>query len=98
MLLPPTAALSFWGFLGIFLLAQLTGIVSNVPGGIGVFETVMILMLSPPIASNKLLGALLAYRAVYYLIPLFLGIVLFAGHEFKQHRYDLDSTDLDHTF
>jgi hypothetical protein len=86
VLLPSTATLSFWGFLGIFLLAQLAGIISNVPGGLGVFETVLILMLSPPLASDKLIGALLAYRAIYYLIPLFLGVVLFAVYEFKRRN------------
>ncbi|NJN74360.1 MAG: UPF0104 family protein [Limnothrix sp. RL_2_0] len=83
VLLPTTASLSFWGFFGIYLLAQFTGIISNVPGGLGIFETVLILLLSPPIASDKLLGALLAYRAIYYFIPLFIGIILFAIHEFK---------------
>ena len=84
VLLPPTASLSFWGFFGIFLLAQLTGIISNVPGGLGIFETVLILLLSPPVASDKLLGALLAYRAVYYFLPLLIGIFVFAMHELKQ--------------
>ena len=84
VLLPPTASLSFWGFFGIFLLAQLTGIISNVPGGLGIFETVLILLLSPPVASDKLLGALLAYRAVYYFLPLLIGIFVFVMHELKQ--------------
>jgi len=81
VLLPTTAALSFWGFLGIFLLAQLAGIISNVPGGLGVFETVLMLMLSSTITTDTLLGTLLAYRAIYYFVPLFVGIILFAGHE-----------------
>jgi len=88
VLLPPTASLSFWGFFGIFLLAQLTGILSNVPGGLGVFETVLILLLSPPIASDKLLGALLAYRAIYYFVPLLVGVILFVLHELKQRKQE----------
>ncbi|MGB3788512.1 MAG: phosphatidylglycerol lysyltransferase domain-containing protein [Phormidesmis sp.] len=84
VLLPSAHSLSFWGFFGIFLLAQLAGIISNVPGGLGVFETVIVLLLSPPITSDKLLGALLAYRAIYYFIPLFIGIVLFAWYELNQ--------------
>lgn len=85
MLLPTTAALSFWAFFSIYLLAQLTGIISNVPGGLGVFETVLILLLSPTVTADKLLGALLAYRAIYYFIPLLVGILLFARYELKQH-------------
>ena len=86
VLLPPTASLSFFGFFGIYLLAQLTGIISNVPGGLGVFETVLVLLLSPPIAADKLLGALLAYRAIYYFTPLLAGIVLFVGYELRQKK------------
>lgn len=83
VLLPTTAVLSFWSFFSIYLLAQLVGIISNVPGGLGVFETVLILLLSSTIAADKLLGALLAYRAIYYFMPLFVGILIFAGYEIK---------------
>ena len=86
VLLPSTASLSFFGFFGIFLLAQLTGIISNVPGGLGVFETVLILLLSPPIASDNLLGALLAYRAIYYFMPLLVGVVLLIGYELRNQK------------
>ena len=86
VLLPPTTSLSFFGFFGIYLLAQLTGIISNVPGGLGIFETVLVLLLSPPIAADKLLGALLAYRAIYYFMPLLAGIVLFIGHELRSKK------------
>jgi uncharacterized membrane protein YbhN (UPF0104 family) len=57
-------------------LAQLAGIISNVPGGLGVFETVILLLLSPPVNSPQLLGALLAYRAIYYYFPLLIGVSL----------------------
>ena len=86
VLLPPIASLSFFGFFGIYLLAQLTGIISNVPGGLGVFETVLVLLLAPPIAPDKLLGALLAYRAIYYFIPLLVGILLFIGYELRHKK------------
>lgn len=86
VLLPPTVSLSFFGFFGIYLLAQLTGIISNVPGGLGVFETVLVLLLAPPIAPDKLLGALLAYRAIYYFIPLLVGVLLFIGYELRHKK------------
>ena len=86
VLLPPIASLSFFGFFGIYLLAQLTGIISNVPGGLGVFETVLVLLLAPPIAPDKLLGALLAYRAIYYFIPLLVGVLLFIGYELRHKK------------
>jgi len=75
-LLPPTRGLSFLAFLGVFLLAQTIGMLSQVPGGLGVFETIMVILLGPLIAPPQLMGALLVYRAIYYLAPFLLASLL----------------------
>jgi len=69
-LLPPVPDLSYPGFIGLYLLAQLAGLVSQVPGGLGVFETVIMLLLSPYLHPSQALGSLLAYRGIYYIFPL----------------------------
>ncbi len=81
VLLPPLAGLSYPHFLGVFLLAQIAGVASSVPAGLGVFETVILLMLRPFAPSAVLLGSVLAYRIIYYLVPLLVGISLLATHE-----------------
>jgi len=53
------------------------GLASHVPGGLGVFEGAMVLML-PELPRDALLAAMLAYRLIYYLGPLCLATVLFA--------------------
>jgi hypothetical protein len=83
-LLPTSAHISFPGFFGIYILGQLAGVISNVPGGLGVFETVLLLSFSPQIPSATLLGVLLAYRGVYYFLPLIMAVVLFGIYEFRQ--------------
>ncbi|MEJ2428829.1 MAG: bifunctional lysylphosphatidylglycerol flippase/synthetase MprF, partial [Deltaproteobacteria bacterium] len=88
-LLPKVPALSFPGFLGIYLLAQTGGLISQVPGGLGVFEAIVVLLLSPTLSASEALGALLAYRFIYYLIPLFLAALLLAGQELLQRREGL---------
>ncbi len=94
VLLPPTALLSFGSFFGIYLLAQLTGIISSVPGGLGVFETVLILLLSPLIAADQLLGALIAYRAIYYFVPLLIAVILILFYEFRQQTHSASENSL----
>lgn len=84
VLLPPSLSLSYAGFFGIYLLAQIAGIISNIPGGLGVFETVILLTLSSTIPSIQLLGSLLAYRVIYYWIPLILAILCLGGYELKR--------------
>ncbi|HEX4673838.1 MAG TPA: bifunctional lysylphosphatidylglycerol flippase/synthetase MprF, partial [Steroidobacteraceae bacterium] len=79
-LLPDDANIDFLTFLGAYAAAVIAGIVSHVPGGIGVFETVMILAL-PNVQPEALLGSLLAYRAIYYLVPILFGAVLFGAKE-----------------
>jgi len=73
VLMPSDIVIDFGPFLAIFVLAQMAGLISHVPGGLGVFEAVMLAGLgatgnAPEAAS--ILGALAAFRGVYYLLPL----------------------------
>ena len=84
-LLPPSH-LSFLTFLGAFLAAQLLGLASHVPGGVGVFEGLMVLLLKPFLPSEALLPALVVYRATYYLLPLTIALVALVADELRQRR------------
>jgi len=86
VLLPEPAKLPFAGFLSIYLLAQTLGLVSQIPGGLGVFETAMLILLSPYLAHDKIIASLLAYRAVYYLLPLGLAALLLGSQEFLRTK------------
>jgi len=79
--------LGFFGFMPIFLLAQFVGLVSYVPGGLGVFETAMILLLSPFYESSVIISSLLVYRVVYYWVPFGFASMLLAGLEFLFTRH-----------
>ncbi len=84
-LLPAATQVGFVPFLGTYALAVIAGILSHVPGGVGVFEAVMLLTL-PGVPADALLGSLLAYRAVYYLVPLVFGTLLFGTQELAAQR------------
>jgi len=85
VLLPREAAISFAAFAGVYLIALAAGAVSNVPGGIGVFEFVLLLLM-PSVPKDRLLGALIAYRAIYYFAPFAIALVLLGAHEAWIHR------------
>ncbi|MBD3884467.1 UPF0104 family protein [Phormidium tenue FACHB-886] len=85
VLLP--TSFSYATFFGVYLLAQLAGLVSNVPGGLGVFETVILLLLRSPTPSTAVFSALLAYRVIYYLLPLGGAIGLLGGYEWRRSRF-----------
>ncbi len=86
VLLAPGPRLSFAAFFGVYLLAQIAAVVSQVPGGLGVFEGVMLLLLAPAVPAGPALGALLAFRVVYYLVPLAAAAALLAAHELIGQR------------
>ncbi len=79
-LLPP-GTVSFAGFTGAFVAGQMLGLVSHVPGGVGVFESVLLVLLSPHLGAPTVVGTLLAYRAIYYLLPFVAAAVLLAVRE-----------------
>ncbi|MFI5216393.1 MAG: bifunctional lysylphosphatidylglycerol flippase/synthetase MprF [Candidatus Limnocylindria bacterium] len=88
-LLPEAPGLGFTRFLGVYLLAQVAGLVSHVPAGLGVFETVLVLLLAAWLPGDAVLGSAVAYRIVYYLIPLAFALALFAGFEALERQRSL---------
>jgi phosphatidylglycerol lysyltransferase len=84
-LLPPQSDMGFLTFVGAYAAAVTAGIISHVPGGLGVFETVIVFAL-PDVPASSLLGSMLVYRAVYYLAPLTVATVLFGVKELGARR------------
>lgn len=85
----PSPDPGFLPFLAKFLLAVLLGMASHVPGGIGVFEGLMLLLLKDRYTAGELLPVLVVYRAVYYLLPLAFGLVGLVGDELWVRRTQL---------
>jgi len=88
-LLPNARMIPYWQFTGLFVVAQVAGVSSYVPGGLGVFETIMLLALRHQVPQPVMLGALLIFRAVYYLLPLIVATALLAAHEALRRREGL---------
>lgn len=71
----------FLAFLVVYTLATVAGMVSHVPGGIGVFEGILLVTFKGLIPTESLAAALLVYRAIYNLLPLAIATVLLMGRE-----------------
>jgi phosphatidylglycerol lysyltransferase len=82
----PAGRVPFFSVLGAFLAAQLLGLASHVPGGVGVFEGLMVLLLQPFLPSSELLPTLVVYRVCYYLLPLSIALVALVFDEMRQRR------------
>ncbi len=83
----PFVEIPFGTFIGLFVIAQTTGVFSQVPGGIGVFESVFLLALPDGIDKANIFGALLAYRIIYYVLPLIgIGSLFFIYERWLRSR------------
>lgn len=86
VLLPGSTGMTFWGFVGLFMIAQVLGVGSQVPGGLGVFEVIMIHVLTPAVDETQVLAALIAYRMIYFIIPLIVAAVMLGVYEIRTHQ------------
>ncbi|MFC0282708.1 lysylphosphatidylglycerol synthase domain-containing protein [Camelimonas abortus] len=80
VLLPAGHDVTFGSFLAIYVCACMLGVISHAPGGIGVFEAAMLVSLSA-LNGSRVLGALLLFRLIYYLLPFLLALALLGGYE-----------------
>jgi len=80
-LLPAGHGLGYVDFFSVFLLGQIAALVVQLPGGLGVFEAVMLGILGSKIPRHIVFSALVAYRVIYYLIPLAVAAILLGIHE-----------------
>lgn len=67
--------------LAVLMAAAIAGVVTPIPAGLGVIEAVYLALLGGTVPQGRLMGAVLAYRALYYLVPLAIGIVLYVALE-----------------
>lgn len=82
VLLPDDLGLSHQLFLSVYLIAATASVFSLVPGGLGVFETVVTVM-TGPLSKAAALSAFFAYRLIYFIAPLLFALAAFALHELQ---------------
>ncbi|NRA06886.1 MAG: bifunctional lysylphosphatidylglycerol flippase/synthetase MprF [Myxococcales bacterium] len=86
VLLPAAPDLGFPTFVAIFLACQVLGLLSAVPGGLGVFEIIAVPLLSPYLPTPATLAALLVWRIIYYVLPILLAVSALGVVEALQRR------------
>ena len=59
---------------------------SHVPGGLGVFEALMLLCIGKDVGPEVLTAALLVFRGLYFLLPLLLAFLLIGLEEWWMAR------------
>jgi len=80
LLLPDSAQIAFLPFVAVYLASILVGVVSHVPAGLGVLES-MLLLLLPHVPPEQLLASVLLYRVIYEVIPLVIALGIWGAYE-----------------
>jgi len=81
VVLPTVTGLTYPHVLAIYLAGFTGGLFSGLPGGVGVFDTVLLLGLAGYMDPARAIGAILLFRVFYYLVPAAIAGLCFAGHE-----------------
>jgi len=74
----------FGAFLMVYLLALAAGVLSHVPGGVGVFEAILLAAFADQLGAAPLAAALLLYRLIYVVLPLLLACVALLVNEARR--------------
>lgn len=82
----PAADTSFIAFAAVYAAALTLGVLSHLPGGLGVFEVAILLAIGNKAPPSSVAAALIVYRAIYFLLPLLLATVLLASFEARRAR------------
>jgi len=77
----PFVDIPFETFMGVFIIAKVLGVFSQVPGGLGVFEGLFMYIIPGEHNQAMLFGALIAYRIIYYLLPLVISAIALVSYE-----------------
>lgn len=79
----PAGTVELPTFLAFYALALALGVISHVPGGLGVFEVVILFAIGGRAPVEEIAGALLLYRIIYFLLPLALAALLLAHYTWR---------------
>jgi glycosyltransferase 2 family protein len=71
--LAATADVTYLSVVTVYVAANVATLVSHVPGGLGVIESVVLFLLP----QQQVIGALILFRLAYFLVPLCIGSSLF---------------------
>ncbi|MFJ4139245.1 bifunctional lysylphosphatidylglycerol flippase/synthetase MprF [Pseudomonas fragi] len=71
----------FGAFMLVYLLALAAGVLSHVPGGVGVFEAILLAAFADKLGAAPLAAALLLYRMIYVILPLLIACLMLLMNE-----------------
>ncbi len=85
ILFSPELGISFGQFLPSYLMAQVAVVLTHIPGGVGVFELVILHLTNTP-NEQMVIAVVLCFRIIYFILPLLMAALLLATYEIRQNK------------
>src|ERR1700722_4141239 len=80
----PSVGIGFFAFAAIYCVALALGVLSHIPGGLGVFEVAILYAVGSSAPVDAVAAALVTYRGIYFLLPLLLSTLLLTNFELRR--------------
>jgi phosphatidylglycerol lysyltransferase len=80
----PSVGISFFAFAAIYCAALALGVLSHIPGGLGVFEVAILYAVGNSAPVDAVAAALVTYRGIYFLLPLLLSTLFLTNFELRR--------------
>jgi uncharacterized membrane protein YbhN (UPF0104 family) len=85
--------IDFFSVVSVLLLAAVAGVITHIPGNLGVLEAVFVALLARSMPAHDVLAALVAYRILYYLVPLGLATLIYLLMETRAREQSAPTRD-----
>ncbi|WP_313054456.1 lysylphosphatidylglycerol synthase domain-containing protein [Pseudomonas lopnurensis] len=72
--------------LGILMISSIAGVITHIPAGLGVIEAVFVAMLADEMSKGAIVGGLIGYRVIYFLVPLLLATLVYVVLEARAKK------------
>ena len=80
LVLPGNSVVPFAVVLAAYLVGIAVSLITQVPGGLGVLEVILLTLLKDSVGES-VLASVLIFRVLYYILPLMFGMIVLVGHE-----------------
>lgn len=82
--------------LATLMISSVAGVIAHIPAGLGVLEMVFITLLKSEVSQGAIVAALIAYRVLYYLLPLAVATVVYLLLERRASQLQKDQEHKEH--
>ena len=80
LVLPSSSVVPFAAVLAAYLVGIAVSMVTQVPGGLGVLDLILVTLLKDSVG-DSVLASVLIFRTLYYFLPLLFGMLALVAHE-----------------